>query len=106
MAFESLTERLSGIFKKLRGQARLTEANKSTASVYTLTSTGNDVPLNKSKRLTPFQVSAVFSFRYLDGSPVEYYTARFCRMIVYKHILPFRFETEQSDGQHYISSRT
>jgi len=27
MAFESLTERLSGIFKKLRGQARLTEAN-------------------------------------------------------------------------------
>ena len=27
MAFESLTERLSGIFKKIRGQARLTEAN-------------------------------------------------------------------------------
>ena len=27
MAFESLTERLSGIFKKMRGQARLTEAN-------------------------------------------------------------------------------
>ena len=27
MAFESLTDKLSGIFKKLRGQARLTEAN-------------------------------------------------------------------------------
>ena len=27
MAFESLTERLSGIFKKIRGQARLTESN-------------------------------------------------------------------------------
>ena len=27
MAFESLTERLSGIFKKLRGQARLSESN-------------------------------------------------------------------------------
>lgn len=27
MAFESLTERLSGIFKKIRGQARLTEKN-------------------------------------------------------------------------------
>ena len=27
MAFESLTDRLSGIFKKIRGQARLTEAN-------------------------------------------------------------------------------
>ena len=27
MAFESLTERLSGIFKKMRGQARLTESN-------------------------------------------------------------------------------
>ena len=27
MAFESLSERLQGIFKKLRGQSRLTEAN-------------------------------------------------------------------------------
>ncbi|NLB48661.1 MAG: signal recognition particle protein, partial [Erysipelotrichia bacterium] len=27
MAFESLTERLSGIFKKLRGQVRLSERN-------------------------------------------------------------------------------
>ena len=27
MAFESLTERLSGIFKKIRGQARLSESN-------------------------------------------------------------------------------
>ena len=27
MAFESLTDKLSKIFKKLRGQARLTEAN-------------------------------------------------------------------------------
>ena len=27
MAFESLTDKLTGIFKKIRGQARLTESN-------------------------------------------------------------------------------
>ena len=27
MAFESLSDKLSGIFKKLRGQSRLTEKN-------------------------------------------------------------------------------
>ena len=27
MAFESLSDKLTGIFKKLKGQARLTEAN-------------------------------------------------------------------------------
>ena len=28
MAFESLTERLNGVFKKLRGKGRLNEADK------------------------------------------------------------------------------